>query len=1460
MIGPVARSWWTSRFGSVVLGLLALVAAAVLGPLLILPLAWQEQAILGALLVLLGIFLNTSSRSITVTMILMTISVFSTLRYGYWRVIQTWEGITSAGHLHQWDTILVLLLLAAECFAFSTLTLGYFQTLRPLKRLRLPLAGDPANWPTVDVLVPTYNEPLHVVRATVIAAKAIRYPAGKMRVLLLDDGRREKFREFAAEVGVEYIAREDNAHAKAGNINHALRRLSGEFVAIFDSDHVPKRSFLEMTLGWFLRDQRLGLVQTPHQFYSPDPFERNLGQFRRVPNEDELFHRLVQDGNDLWNASFFCGSCAVLRRSALDEIGGIAVETVTEDAHTALRLQQSGWNTAYINIPQAAGLATESLAAHIGQRIRWARGMTQILRLENPLFAPGLSLSQRLCYLNATTHFLFALPRLIFLTVPLVYLVFGKVNIYGYTWAILAYAFPHLVLSNLTNSRIQGRYRYSFWNEIYEVVLAPYILFPTLLALINPRLGRFNVTSKGGIIRRSYFNRRIALPYLVLLALNVVGLVMAERRFVADPAHRDTIIMNAAWAMYSTMILSVAASAAWERRRLRAGACLRAKVPSTLTLETRHGCKGDRQIAGVTVLLSRRSATVKVEDSLELPQGMSIVLALDDGRSSFEIPALVAHSAGKHQHLFLPELTGVQEQHIESLMYSRRGSRRSLPASEPSDRPLRSLLVIFMLALRGLAIVLIGLFMHSPTAESDRLPSSRKREAASVVVPILLLACALLPFQARSSDLQSQGLNIRANHGGAIQPANFHDEFELGIAGEAKDLSLQGSGASLKFFFGEPITKVTTNATLRLNYAAPNLGEHEARLELTLNGADVGSIVLSPGPARQTEFALPTDLLTNDNTLSFQLQGTCASCALKPTQWVILDPRSTINLSGTRLPLANDLSLVPLPFFDPSGLRSWSLPLIFGDSPDEITLNSAALVASWFGVLSDVRGVHFPVSVGEIPNGNAVVFALRDSQLLAELSLPSESGPLLAMCDNPRDPYGKLLIVTGDYSADLLDAARSLTSESQLPHAAYIRTPIFTISARQPYDAPRWVQADKPFSIGSYTTDEHLKLQGTGSINLYFRLPPDLFLRALQSAPLLLRFEHSGTPRRSSAALHIRLNGKDIDSIHLKPSSSPVEESEVFRLPTGSLLAYTNTLTVDFYFERNAPPPGTRTSFAIHRDSSLDLRGIPHSVVLPRLELFADAGYPFTKWPDLSRTAIIMPRDPTPAEYETLLDMAGFFGAQTGALASGLTVTGFDHLDHVQDKDLVLIGTPESQPWLSRWAARIPLLESGIDTRVNEGPAWNLLLHPEWPFRQYDGGRLRRLLGAGANFDLLVESFVSPLRPDRLVVAIVPDTPKAIDAVRALFTPSERQGPVYGGVAVSHDGRFESFLVGKQAYRAGELDRHQYTTVLLIENYGLIPPLVLLLAAVIVTWVRRSTERLAERRLAPSEPNRGLSQ
>jgi hypothetical protein len=338
----------------------------------------------------------------------------------------------------------------------------------------------------------------------------------------------------------------------------------------------------------------------------------------------------------------------------------------------------------------------------------------------------------------------------------------------------------------------------------------------------------------------------------------------------------------------------------------------------------------------------------------------------------------------------------------------------------------------------------------------------------------------------------------------------------------------------------------------------------------------------------------------------------------------------------------------------------------------------------------------------------------------------------------------------------------------------------------------------------------------------------------------------------------VRLNGKDIESMPIRPSSGRAEASEKFYLPTGGLQAYINTLTIDFYFSTRTPPADVRPSFAIRQDSSLDLRGLPHSVMLPRLELFADAGYPFTEWPDGGRTAAIMPDAPSPVEIETLLDMSGFFGAQTGSLMTGLEVGTAGDLTRLAGKDLVLIGTSASQPLLSQWASAMPLDLSSTEAAVHQAPESALLLHPAWPFRENDGSRLNSVLNGGLErIGLFLEGFVSPLHPDRTVVAIVPQGTGAADAVRALFTPSEREGPVYGGVALSQNGRFQSFLAGTAAYHAGAFDRYQFAIVLLFENYRVLPLFVLLLSCLIAAWVRLSTERVAARRLAAWVIHRG---
>ena len=626
------------------------------------------------------------------TLLLIVLSVTASTRYLWWRLSSTLN----------WDAPFDLFwgfgLLFAEIYIWIVLVLGYVQSAWPLKRLPLKLPDDRATWPSVDVLIPTYNEPLSVVKPTVFAAMGLDWPADKLNIYLLDDGRRDAFRDFAAEAGVGYMCRPDNLHAKAGNLNHALTKTSGEFVTIFDCDHIPTRSFLQLTMGWFTGDPAMALLQTPHHFFSPDPFERNLGVFRNMPNEGELFYGVVQDGNDLWNATFFCGSCAVMRRKPLEEVGGIAVETVTEDAHTALKMQRLGYKSAYLNIALAAGLATESLSAHIGQRIRWARGMAQIFRLDNPFLGRGLTWAQRVCYGNAMMHFFNGGPRLVFLTAPLAFLVFHAYVIDAPAIMVLLFVMPHMVHASLSNSRIQGKHRHSFWAEVYETVLAWYIVRPTTVALLDPHRGKFNVTTKGGLVEQRYFDWGIAAPYVFTVGLNLIGICAGVARLVWGPADEtSTTWMNLVWTLYNLLILGAAISVALEARQQRRSHRVQIDLPALVRL-------GDGKLLRCrTVDFSEGGASLRIDEAVlaGLPVDTAVAVSLWRGDDEFQFPALVTAAAGASIRVRWNLQTQQQEMALVQCTFSRADAWVSWAEGRRADRPLSGLLEVLRVGLSG---------------------------------------------------------------------------------------------------------------------------------------------------------------------------------------------------------------------------------------------------------------------------------------------------------------------------------------------------------------------------------------------------------------------------------------------------------------------------------------------------------------------------------------------------------------------------------------------------------------------------------------------------------------------------------------------------------------------------------------------------------------------------------------
>ncbi|WP_312277690.1 UDP-forming cellulose synthase catalytic subunit [Kosakonia cowanii] len=666
--------------------ILSLLLALVMLPLALLviitPMDSQKQYIFGLISIGALFIAGTLSKKRSVSLVMVAMSVLLSTRYMYFRLTQT---------LHfnsEIETLLGMGLFLAEVYVWVMLLLSYLQTAWPLKRDIVPLPDDTSLWPTVDVYIPSYNEPLEVVRDTVLAAQCLDYPRDKLKIYLLDDGKRSEFAVFAADVGVGYITRNDNAHAKAGNLNHAMKLTHGELICVFDCDHVATRIFLQATVGGFLQDPKLALVQTPHYFYSPDPFERNLSVGRNIPNEGALFYGPIQQGNDNWNATFFCGSCAVIRRSALDQIGGFAVETVTEDAHTALKLQRLGWGSAFIDIPLAAGLATERLVLHVIQRTRWARGMTQIFRLDNPLLGRGLTLQQRLCYLSAMLYYQFALPRIAFLTAPLAYLLFNLNIIHSSASLIFAYALPHLFLAVYVNSRLNGRFRYSFWGEIYDLVLAFHIVLPTAVTMLFPKRGKFNVTDKGGLLNVGYFDFSVVRPHLIIALLLGAGVIAgivracAHDYFGVDPR---VIALNVGWGLYSLIFLLAAIAVARETRQTRKTIRIEVEIP---------------------VLIHYASGIVSRSQTADLSMGGCRIVAPDDRHLKDEIEEieLLLHSGA----IALPVQTVASDENAIRLMFNdiplarRRELVRVVLARadawihppKPQDNPFRSMLTI----------------------------------------------------------------------------------------------------------------------------------------------------------------------------------------------------------------------------------------------------------------------------------------------------------------------------------------------------------------------------------------------------------------------------------------------------------------------------------------------------------------------------------------------------------------------------------------------------------------------------------------------------------------------------------------------------------------------------------------------------------------------------------------------
>ena len=365
-----------------------------------------------------------------------------------------------------------------------------------------------------DIVIATYDEPVDILEPTIVASLRV---TDVRLVWVLDDGCRPEIESLCAELGARYLVRDDNRHAKAGNINAALPRMDAELLLFLDADHVPRRDAISQMSGYF-RDPAVALVQSPQDFRNRDSAQHTHGSH----HEQSLFFEVLMPARERHQAIFWCGSAALIRRSALMSVGGVATETVSEDLHTSLKLQLAGFVLRYHNKVLVTGIAPHTTADYLLQRDRWARGTLAVLTgRQSPVFGRGWSGRQRLHYLNNLLYYFLPFQRLLYVAILVLALLLGWLPISGASPAFTL-MLTFVILVSMIASLALARGRLEVGEGASNVYLSAEVYFRALVMTALRRKSAFKVTPKSiSDMALGQRLRVLALPSFVVLIIGV---------------------------------------------------------------------------------------------------------------------------------------------------------------------------------------------------------------------------------------------------------------------------------------------------------------------------------------------------------------------------------------------------------------------------------------------------------------------------------------------------------------------------------------------------------------------------------------------------------------------------------------------------------------------------------------------------------------------------------------------------------------------------------------------------------------------------------------------------------------------------------------------------------------------------------------------------------------------------
>ena len=456
-----------------------------------------------------------------------------------------WRGTVIPTNLGIVSFILGLILFVCEFIGFMNFMNFQFIFFGKYKIIRKDLSVynlDEA--PLVDVLICTYNESLQLLEKTIIASTQMAYPKNKFKVYVCDDGRRNELKALCKKYGVNYITREDNKGAKAGNINNALKYIKGDLFLVLDADMIPKKEFLQKTIGYF-EDENLAFVQTPQCYYNKDMYQSNLKKY--IPNEQDFFMRDVQEARAYRGAVLHVGTNAVFRRKFIDEIGGYPTCSITEDMAVGMLLQAKGYDSIFINKVLVLGLSASTFGELVKQRDRWCRGNIQVFKHYNPFILKGLTPAQRICYVDGVLYWFSNLIKMFYIIVPILFLSTGIHFVESGFAELLNMTIPYILVQIFIFRILSPKSRRYMWTHYYEMAMAPHLS----LSIIKEMFGfevNFNVTSKDIEIDRGYYEYDVVKPHLLILILGLlslfIGLKLVEKGYIIKYAYYLNAFLN----------------------------------------------------------------------------------------------------------------------------------------------------------------------------------------------------------------------------------------------------------------------------------------------------------------------------------------------------------------------------------------------------------------------------------------------------------------------------------------------------------------------------------------------------------------------------------------------------------------------------------------------------------------------------------------------------------------------------------------------------------------------------------------------------------------------------------------------------------------------------------------------------------------------------------------------------